>query len=79
MSNGKPLIIDLKGLRTRIGLKISRTQLWRWMFDKAYVHNRFPRCHKLGPTKNARPYWVVDEVLAWLRAQGLEVPPDWTP
>jgi predicted DNA-binding transcriptional regulator AlpA len=80
MSKGKPLIIDLKGLRTGVGLKISRTQLWRWMFDDKYAKNRFPRCRKLGPNhRNARPYWLVEEIIAWLRLQGFEVPQDWAP
>jgi predicted DNA-binding transcriptional regulator AlpA len=80
MSKAKPLIIDLKGLRTSIGLKVSRSQLARWMHDPKYAKNRFPRGRKLGcDHRNARLYWLVEEIIEWLRFQGLEVPRDWAP
>jgi hypothetical protein len=78
MSKGKTLIIDLKGLRTVIGIKTSRTQLGRWMHDPEYEKLRFPRAIKLGSDhRNARLYWKVEDVLDWLRAQGLDIPPGW--
>lgn len=75
MSN-RPLVVDWKGLR-RLGWNISRAHTWRMMFDPDYADNRFPRCHKMGPHRNSRPYWRVAEVLAYFETHGLAVVADW--
>lgn len=72
----KPLIVDWKGLR-RMGWPYSRAHTWRMMYDEAYADDSFPKCRKLGKSRNSHPVWRVVELLAYFEAHGLQVSGDW--
>ena len=84
------LLTDLKGLRS-LGITVSKPTLERWMSPvivrttgrrgrqevKEIPNPRpFPRSRKLGNTRNSAQFWVLADVLEWLKASGLDIKQD---
>lgn len=59
----KKMLVDHAGLN-EMGITYSRMQLWRMM-----QRGDFPHSVKLSRRKNAKAYWVYEEVVEWIEDQ----------
>ena len=67
----KPLVVDWKGLK-KMGWPFCRAET-----DRGEKAKRYPKSFKLGIDRNSRRLWKVSDVLAWLKAHGIDVTDDW--